>query len=78
MIIYELIQKDMEAETYFTRHWAKSKADVARIKAKVRAEYRANGNQKDFDGWLGPFKHEIGNGKDGLVRFLNIHCNKDG
>jgi len=78
MIIYELIQKDMEAETYFTRHWAKSKADVASIKAKVRAKYRANGNQKDFDGWLGPFKHEIGKGKDGLVRFLNIHCNKDG
>ena len=78
MIIYELIQKDTEAETYFTRHWAKSKADVASIKAKVRAKYRANGNQKDFDGWVGPFKHEIGNGKDGLVRFLNTHCNKDG
>ena len=71
MIIYELIQKDMEAETYFTRHWAKSKADVASIKAKVRAKYRANGNQKDFEGFGEPYPMDVPPGKQGLIDWLN-------
>lgn len=75
MIIYELTRID--AHEGSVRHWAKSKADIASIKAKVRAKYRADGNQKDFGGWVGPTKHEIGNGKDGLVRFLNSQCYLD-
>ena len=75
MIIYGLTQ--MDAQGGSVRHWAKSKADVASIKAKVRAKYRADGNQKDFEGWVGPTKHEIGKGKDGLVRFLNSQCYLD-
>ena len=72
MIVYEITHID--AHEGYVRHWAKSKADVASIKAKVRAKYRADGNQKDFEGWVGPTKHEIGNGKDELVRFLNAQC----
>jgi hypothetical protein len=75
MIVYQISQ--MDAYQGCIRHWAKSKADISSIKAKVRAKYRADGNQKDFGGWVGPTKHEIGNGKDGLVRFLNAHCSLD-
>ena len=58
-------------------HWAKSKADLCRVKAKVRAMYRANGNQQDFNGWGGPHKYEIGKGKTGMVAFLNLHATHD-
>tara|TARA_R110000824_G_scaffold23500_7_gene84146 strand:- start:382 stop:615 length:234 start_codon:yes stop_codon:yes gene_type:complete len=75
MIIYQISQ--MDAHQGCVRHWAKSKADLCRVKAKVRAAYRANGNQKDFNGWVGPHKHEIGKGKDGLVEFLNLHARLD-
>ena len=75
MIIYQISQ--MDAHQGCVRHWAKSKADISSVKAKVRAAYRANGNQKDFNGWDGPFKREIGKGKDGLVEFLNLHARLD-
>lgn len=75
MIIYQITQID--ARRGSVRHWAKSKTDLSSIKAKVRAAYRANGNQKDFNGWGGPHKHEIGKGKDGLVEFLNLHARLD-
>jgi hypothetical protein len=72
VIIYQITQVD--AQRGRIRHWARSKADISSVKAKVRAGYRANGNQKDFNGWGGPFKHEIGKGKDGVVAFLNRHA----
>ena len=75
MIIYQITQ--MDAHQGCVRHWARSKTDISSIKAKVRAEYRANGNQKDFNGWGGPHKHEIGKGKDGIVAFLNFHARLD-
>ncbi len=75
MIIYEITQ--MDAHQGRIRHWARSKTDISSIKAKVRAKYRANGNQKDFNGWGGPHKHEIGKGKDGIVAFLNFHARLD-
>mgnify|MGYP006102841009 FL=1 len=75
MIIYEITQ--MDAHQGFIRHWAKSKADLCRVKAKVRAMYRANGNQQDFNGWGGPHKYEIGKGKTGMVAFLNLHATHD-
>ena len=75
MIIYEITQ--MDAHQGCIRHWARSKTDISSIKAKVRAEYRANGNQKDFNGWGGPHKHEIGKGKGGIVAFLNFHARLD-
>jgi len=75
VIIYEITQ--MDAHQGFIRHWAKSKADLCRVKAKVRAMYRANGNQQDFNGWGGPHKYEIGKGKDGIVEFLNLHARFD-
>ncbi len=75
MIIYQISQ--MDAHEGCIRHWARSKADISRIKAKVRAEYRANGNQKDFNGWDCLYKHEIGKGKDGIVAFLNRHARFD-
>ena len=72
MIIYQISQ--MDAHEGCIRHWARSKADISRIKAKVRAKYRANGNQKDFNGWCGPYQHTIDKGKDGIVAFLNFHA----
>ncbi len=75
VIIYQITQ--MDAHQGCVRHWARSKTDISSIKAKVRAKYRANGNQKDFNGWDGPHKHEIGKGKDGIVAFLNFHARLD-
>lgn len=75
MIIYQITQID--AQQGYIRHWARSKTDLSSIKAKVRAVYRANGNQKDFIGWGGPHKHEIGKGKDGIVDFLNLRARLD-
>lgn len=76
MIIYEITQLDSQI-CGCIRHWAKSKADISKVKAKVRAKYRANGNQQDFIGWGDIQKHEIGKGKDGLVEFLNLHATAD-
>jgi hypothetical protein len=75
VIVYQITQLD--AQRGSVRHWAKSKADLSSIKAKVRAKYRANGNPQDFNGWGGPFKHEIDKGKDGVVEFLNLHAGLD-
>ena len=75
MIVYCISQ--MDSQEGAIRHWARSKADLCRVKAKVRAKYRANGNQKDFNGWGGPHKHEIGKGKGGIVAFLNFHARLD-
>ena len=75
MIIYEITQLD--AHQGCIRHWARSKTDLSSIKAKVRAMYRANGNQQDFNGWGGPHKYEIGKGKTGMVAFLNLHATHD-
>lgn len=72
MIVYQITQFDTQRRS--VRHWARSKTDVDKIKAKVRAKYRANGNPQDFDGWGGPHKLEIHKGKDGIVQFLNLHA----
>jgi len=75
MIVYCISQ--MDSQEGAIRHWARSKADISSIKAKVRARYRANGNQKDFNGWDGPYQHTIDKGKDGIVAFLNFHARFD-
>lgn len=75
MTVYKITQVD--AQRGRIQHWARSKADISSIKAKVRAEYRANGNQKDFNGWGGPYQHTIDKGKDGIVAFLNLHARLD-
>jgi hypothetical protein len=74
VIVYQITQLD--AQRGSVRHWAKSKADLSSIKAKVRAKYRANGNPQDFNGWGGPHKLEIRKGKEGLVQFLNLHASR--
>ena len=75
MIIYRVAHIDAEGGTRLD--WARSKADVSKVKAKVRAKYRANGNQKDFDGFYPVRKQEIQPGKQGLVDWLNIHFTTD-
>lgn len=75
MIIYEITQQD--AQQGSVRHWARSKADVSKVKAKVRAEYRANDNTKDFNGFCEVQRYEIPPGKDGVVKFLNRYARFD-
>jgi len=58
-------------------NWARSKADISKVKAKVRAEYRSDGNTQDFDGFCPVRKHEIQPGKQGLVDWLNIYFTTD-
>lgn len=75
MIIYRVSYADAHLGTIL--NWARSKAEVSKVKAKVRAKYRANGNQKDFDGFYPVRKQEIQPGKQGLVDWLNIHFTTD-
>lgn len=75
MTVYKIAQVDRQRGRII--YWARSKTDILSIKAKVRAEYRANGNQKDFAGWGGPHPHTINKGKDGIVSFLNLHARLD-
>ena len=74
MIIYQITQID--AQRGSVQHWAKSKSDISSVKAKVRADYRTHGTQKNFVGWGGIHKYEIGKGKGGVVEFLNLHASR--
>jgi len=75
MIIYRIGHWD--AHHGLVLNWARSKGDISKAKAKVRAGYRANGNTKDFDGFCPVHKHEIRPGKQDLVDWLNLHFTTD-
>jgi hypothetical protein len=75
MIIYRVGHTDAHGGTIL--NWARSKADVSKVKAKVRAEYRADSDQQNFGGFDPVRKHEIQPGKQGLVDWLNIYFSTD-
>ena len=75
MIIYRIAHEDTQLGIVL--NWARSKTDVSKVKAKVRAEYRETDSTGYFEGFYEVQRYEIPPGKTGVVKFLNLHARFD-